>query len=107
MNFNCYVCMYVCMLSFAIIKLKFKINNLVKERNGLVIIFTSVQKLIGKKLKIYLKHPQFKMAEIALNGQRDFVSIMAPPEVFLKRKLFEEKNILSQELREMLHFQDC
>ena len=47
------------------------------------------------------------MAGIALKGQRDFVSIMVPPEVFLKRKMFEEKNILSHELREMLHFQDC
>ena len=46
------------------------------------------------------------MAGIALKGQRDFVSIMVPPEVFLKRKMFEEKTILSQELREMLHFQD-
>ena len=45
------------------------------------------------------------MAGIALKGQCDFVSIMVPPEVLLKRKMFEEKNILSQELREMLHFQ--
>ena len=47
------------------------------------------------------------MAGKALKGQRDSVSIMVPPEVFLKRKMFEEKNILSHELREMLHFQDC
>ena len=83
--------MYVCMLSFAIIKLKFKKNYLILEKKGLITIFTSVQKLIGKKLKIYLKHPQFKMAGIALKGQRDFVSIMVPPEVFLKRKMFDEK----------------
>ena len=31
------------------------------ERKGLITVFTSVQKLIGKKLKIYLKHHQFKM----------------------------------------------
>ena len=47
------------------------------------------------------------MAGIVLKSQRDFVSIMVPPEVFLKRKMFEEKNILFQELREILHFQDC
>ena len=33
-----------------------------------------------KKLK-NLKHPQAEMVWIALKGQCDFVSIMAPPEV--------------------------
>ena len=34
---------------------------------------------LRSRIKInYKKHPQFKMAEIALKGQRDLVSIMIP-----------------------------
>ena len=33
------------------------------------------------------------MAGIALKGQRDFVFIRVPPEVLLKRKMFEEKKL--------------
>ena len=57
-------------------------------------------KINRQKAKIYLKLPQFEMAEIALKGQYDFISIMVPSDVPLKEKcLSKRKNILSQKLR--------
>ena len=54
-------------------------------------IFTSTKQFVGKQLKIYLKHPQFTIAGVALIGQCDFASIMDPPEVSLKGKSSQRK----------------
>ena len=49
------------------------------------------------------------MAGIALKGQCDFVSIMVPPEVSLKKEKVRQKenNILSRRVRAMLLLQNC
>ena len=54
---------------------------------------------MGKRLKIYSKHPMFKMAGIALKGRCGCVSIMGLPDVSFKEKKFTKeakKYIISQ-----------
>ena len=104
------LCMYVIFCHTS--KLKFKLIIWSEKRKGRITIFTSIEKLIGKQLNIYLKHPQFQMAGIALKGHCDLVSIMVPPEVSLKEKcLRKRKNILSKKFRRNTAFsrllRDC
>ena len=51
-------------------------------------MFTEIK---SKKLKIYLKHPQFKMAGIALKRSVRLCFLNGPPEVSLKAKNVRRK----------------